>query len=328
MIQRLKDFVIKNPVTNHLVTKRMIEPIDPTNPPDGFKKGKFIIFIGGGKGSGKSTLLDTLFRELADEGYESRYIAKIGSYTFAPILDAPLMRTVRPHLNKLARAHAHNPDSPSIGHQLVDDALQTAISQESPIIVDYHMDDEKYVDRVMATAKAHGYESILIAPHISAENYFSRVANRQKQTGRPFNTTRGLSSHKGFAERIDRYIKQFDMSVFLSNDKDFLPPTPIAIATPHSMEIFDEPAFRAMHRKASLNIHARTASELYAHTAAISSEQHLLPIDSALECGAQRTPNHTEEPPQGQFVSRFLERLAHSRDASASPCAPSSSQTR
>lgn len=301
--------VVNSPVTKHLVTSRMVESIDTANPPDGFKKGKFIIFVGGGKGSGKSTLLDTLFQELADEGYDRRYIAKIGSYAFAPILEAPLIRNIRPHLNKQAKTLAHNPDQPSMGSQLVDEALQTALHQESPIVVDYHMDDEKYVDKVMASAKAHGYESILIAPHISAENYFARVSARQHSTGRPFNPLSGLQSHKGFAQRIDRYTKQFDLSIFLSNDKDFAPPTPIAIATPHTMEIYDEHAFQAMRRKASLNVHARSAHELYPEQPADITDQTLRDSSSRLE----RIPSDTvHNQHHGEFVGRLMQRLFES----------------
>lgn len=304
----LKEFAVNNPVTRHVALRRMIVPVDANNPPNDFTQGAFVIFIGGGKGSGKSTLMDVLFEELAAEGYDRRYVGKIGSFAFEPILQLPLIREIRPHLNKKAKSLAHNPDRPSLGSLLVDRALETSLTQKSPIIIDYHMDDERYVHHVLAKAKKQGYESILISPHISAEKYFERVAARHQRTGRPFNVESGLASHKGFAERIEQYIAQFDVGIFLSNNQDHMPPTPIATTTPSSREIYDAAAYGEMFRKAGINIHARTASELYPEPSAAHTEQRMFSIERTMG-------RRDHEAQRGAFVRRLMERLETSDHA-------------
>lgn len=263
MAQSLKQVIAENPWVSKWIQRRIVEPFDPENPPPEFKEGKFLIFVGGGQAAGKTTLLNHVFNKLAEDGYDKRYIVKMGSFIVSDFLENPFVRTFRGMISKLTQSAMTHPEQDTVIKSLTDKALDDAVTRGTPIIIDYHMDDEKFVERALEKAKAHGYETILIAPHISAETYFSRAADRAKRTGRSNDTVFGLKTHKGFAERIDRYMDEFDLSVFVSNEKNHQPLSPIAVATHNGMEVFDEQAYQEMHRKAHINIHAKSPEELY-----------------------------------------------------------------
>lgn len=286
--------------------------VDKENLPQDFKEGKFIVFLGGGRASGKTTLLNHLFKCLEEEGYQKQYIGKFGSYAFSHILDNPIAHRLREYFEGFAKGAATSKSESGnggIGTQILDTAMETAMSQGSPIIVDYHMDDNIYVDKVLKKAREHGYETIMLTPHISAETYFHRVQQREERTGRPFNTVTGLATHKGFSERIDHYLKEFDLSIFLSNETENGPPTPIAVATPSKMEIFDEEVYRDMRRKAEINIHATSASELYTGAIQQPDCQNICALPGGLEASNEgdTAPGTTRSAvgEEGKFVKKI-----------------------
>jgi hypothetical protein len=203
LAQSLKHIIAEHSVLNKWLSRRVLEPFDANNPPAEFKEGKFLIFIGGGQASGKTSLLNHLFNKLEEDGYDRRYIAKLGSFILSDILENPAIRRLRGPFSKLVQNAIVHPERPSIVKILSDKILDEAMQKCAPIVIDYHMDDEHYVESVMKSAKKNGYETILIAPHVSAETYFSRVKERHKKSGRPYDSEFGLRTHKGFAERID-----------------------------------------------------------------------------------------------------------------------------
>ena len=294
--------IARNPLSDLWVMKRMIHRIDPTHPPHDFKEGKFVIFLGGGKASGKTTLLHLLFKKLEQDGYDKKYIGKIGSFVFSDILEQPLIRTIRPTLEAHARTAFTNPNK---NRYVTDRILETAFHQNSPMIIDYHMDHEKYVDTVIAAAKDHGYETILLAPHISAETFFPRIKKRAENTGRPYDLKVGLETHKGFAERLDHYIKHFDLSIFLSNEQNHAPLKPIAITTPHSMEILDEREYQAMRQKTHINTRATAPADLYATDLQHHPDGNLSADKRGME-GSNRENNATGKAAiEGEFVKKI-----------------------
>jgi len=251
-----------------LVSRRIITPVEPDDPPKGFKEGKFIIFVGGGKASGKSTYLEYLFDALEQEGYQKDYIGKMGTFVFEDVLNHPLVRPLRVAFNKHTKQKlaAIETGSDNVVTRLIDYSLHTCFSQKSPIFIDNHMDNPMFVDHVLKQAQEHGYETILISPHIEAETYFERVEKRKTETGRPYSLSRGLSTHRDFAQNIDHYIKNFDLTIIVDNNRHVKGPSgrePIAIATPKRCHVLDERGYANVRRKARLNPQATKPEELY-----------------------------------------------------------------
>lgn len=253
-----------SPIINQLA-KKIIAQKKPDQEAADFKEGKFIIFMGGGRVSGKTTLTEHIFNCLESNGYKKDYVGKLGSFAFSSITENPLIRPFRNYLDRFAKYSSSPSDDVKAGivQQLMDRGLDIAFAQNSPIIIDNHMDNKEFVDRILAKAREHGYETIMLSPHIDAEDYFKRAEERRQRTGRPFDPTSGLITHKEFAENLDHYFSSFDLSILLSNKDKQNPLKPIAVATPDSLEVLDEELFRNVKRKAGLNIHARSPEELY-----------------------------------------------------------------
>lgn len=142
-------------------------PVDSDNPPPEFKKGKFMVFIGGGNGSGKTVINNLLFNELEKEGYNRDYIAEFGSSIFEDILSNRLLQSVRIKLEQYLHSAASTSDEEHAPGFLKKVALKAFTSVRSkaleigaPVIVDYHMHDKAFVEDCVNDAKKHGYECI------------------------------------------------------------------------------------------------------------------------------------------------------------------------
>jgi predicted ABC-type ATPase len=251
-----------------MLTPRIITSFHPEKPPADFKQGEFLIFLGGGKASGKSTVMELLLNKMEREGYNRQYVGKLGSFVFEDILSHPVVSRIRPILNARAKNNVKQGlnGSDSILTRLVDKSMDIAFTQRAPMIIDNHMDEYLFVQRILQKARAQGYETILVSPHIDAETYFERVRKRQERTGRPFNSVSGLMSHKGFAQHVPRYLREFDLSVILDNNHEGTGPVgtkPIVIATKHGCHILNQQGYDHVLRKVHLNPFASSAKALY-----------------------------------------------------------------
>lgn len=306
--------ITKSPLGKNLL-HHIIDAVDPSQPPEDFKEGKFVIFLGGGRASGKTTLNNHLFSCLHASGYKSEYIGKFGSFAFSDILDNPFMLRFRNMLGNKAHSSISAEQNNTLNN-LLDKGLDIAFRQNSPIVIDYHMDDRKFVDKVLESAKQHGYETILLSPHVSAEKYFSRVSDRKMTTGRPFDHKSALATHKGFAENLDDYLKTFDLSILLSNDRDRQPLSPIAIATPTSLEILDEQAYRDVRKKSGINIHAKSPTELYYEPDEPAVEHDLHSEHGRVGDSNSQNSGSRENITHGEFTERLRRYFVSSQERS------------
>lgn len=290
-------------------------PVNSTNPPPEFKQGKFMVFIGGGNGSGKTVISNLLFEELAQEGYDRKYIAEFGSSIFDDILSNRLLQSTRIAIENYLHSAASSTDShpPGFLKQLAlkafTNARTKAMDVGAPVIVDYHMHDKEFVKDCIADARKHGYECIMLTPHVDAENIFSRLKKRFEATGRPFKLEKILERHRQFADNLDDYFKIFDLSIVLDNNKENAPPTIVAISHSGETTVFNQRGYENVRHKSQLNPTATCASEIWQEYAGQSSEDRYQPHASAVgESHADNQPSGTKADVNlGRFARRIEE---------------------
>ncbi|MBM3616960.1 MAG: hypothetical protein FJX23_00255 [Alphaproteobacteria bacterium] len=262
--------LVDNPLVNRTVMKRIITPVDKAHPPEGFQEAKVLFFIGGGRASGKTTVNNYLFDLLQEQGVAPEYVGKLGSYAFGDILDKPVMQAMRHKVNKylekktdVGETDAPEKKSGGLGGKLLDHAIDTIFQQGSPAVVDNHMDNPAFVDKILAKAKEHGYETVMVSPHIRAETYFAREEHRFQSTGRPYDLKSGLQKHVGFAKALRHYEEAFDATLLLDNDKHGQAPTPIAFSVKGKVTVLDEGKYHDAQRKTGIDIDAKSADEVW-----------------------------------------------------------------
>lgn len=260
--------LVDNPLVKRTVMKRIISPVDSSNPPEGLRDAKVLFFIGGGRASGKTTVNNYLFDLLKEQGVAPEHVGKLGSYAFADVLDKPVMQSMRHLVNRyLEKKTDVQEDAPEkksgLGGQLLDHAIDTIFQQGSPAVVDNHMDNPAFVDKILAKAKEHGYETVMVSPHISAETYFAREEHRFQSTGRPYDLKSGLEKHVGFAKALPHYEQAFDATLLLDNDKHGQTPTPIAFSVKGKVTVLDEEKYHDAKRKTAIDVNAKAAGEVW-----------------------------------------------------------------
>lgn len=315
----LKDRLVDNPITNRTVMRRIITAVDAQNPPEDFRQAKVLFFIGGGRASGKTTINNYLFDLLAEQGISEDYVGKLGSYAFADVLDKPVMQrmrhTVNKFLDKSTKGEESDKGAGGLGGQLLDHAIDTIFAQGSPAVVDNHMDNPAFVDRILEKAKAHGYETVMVSPHISPETYFAREEKRFAETGRPYHTKSGLAKHAGFAAGLPHYEEAFDMTLLLDNDSHGKAPTPISYSVAGEVTVLDEEKYHAAQRKTDINIDARDAGDVWHHNGQRRDAPSAEPRPETL--GESPAPHRAGreaasgargmKQPQGEWSQRILE---------------------
>lgn len=309
--------LVDNPLVTRTVMKRIISPVDTANPPEGFQEAKVLFFIGGGRASGKTTVNNYLFDLLKENGVAPEYVGKLGSYAFADVLDKPVMQSMRHVVNKyLEKKTDVKEDAPEkksgLGGQLLDHAIDTIFKQGSPAVVDNHMDNPAFVDKILAKAKEHGYETVMVSPHISAETYFAREEHRFQSTGRPYDLKSGLQKHVGFANGLPHYEQAFDATLLLDNDKHGQAPTPISFSVKGKVTVLDEEKYHDAKRKTDIDITAKSANEVWSGASrgeeprgrADADRAEQMGQSAAPDSGAGKTP--AGNPPAGKWAKRVL----------------------
>ena len=238
-----------------------------------------MIFVGGGNASGKTAVTNLIFDKLQNEGYDRDFVAEFGSQIFEDVLANKFVRPVRVHLEKFLHAAASKAgsdnrlDSPSVQKEsgfLKEVALlaftkarDNALAVGAPVIVDYHMHDKEFVRSCVEAARQHGYECIMISPHVDAETVLPRLERRREETGRPFRFDKVITRHKQFADNLDAFLGMFDLSVILDNNRYFSPPTIVAISHRGKTTVYDEESYAKVRRKQRLNSQASGQSDLW-----------------------------------------------------------------
>lgn len=310
---------VDNPLVNRTVMRKIITAVDPEHPPADFTPAKVLFFIGGGRASGKTTVNNYLFDLLEEQGVDSKYVGKLGSYAFADVLEKPLVQKARNRLNRYLEKNTAVDESASdkssgkssgLGGQLIDHAVDTILRQGSPAVIDNHMDNPAFVDRILAKAKEHGYETVMISPHIDAETYFAREEHRFQTTGRPYDFESGLSKHVGFAESLSHYENAFDATLLLDNDRHGQAPTPISYSIAGEVTVLDEDRYHAAQRKADINIHAKGAADVWSGQRHDRSADAHRPAAVGARTTAHPAAGAGEQQPVGAWSQRILEGYA------------------
>ena len=261
------------------IQKRIMLPVNPNSPPEGFKEGKFMIFIGGGNASGKTAVTNLIFDKLEREGFDRDYVAEFGSRIFEDILAHKLVQPVRGQLEKFLHAAASKAKADdrhdsraiqketgflkTIAHKAFEKARDNALEVGAPVIVDYHMHDKEFVRSCVEAARSHGYECIMISPHVDAETIQTRLEHRRDETGRTFQFDKVIARHKQFAENLDAFLEMFDLSVILDNNRHFCPPTIVAVSHRGKTHIYDEECYEKVRQKQRLNARASGPHDLW-----------------------------------------------------------------
>jgi predicted ABC-type ATPase len=301
-----------------VIQSRIMLPVNPENPPSGFKQGKFMVFIGGGNGSGKTVINNLLFDELEEEGYSRNYVAEFGSSIFDDILSNRALQIARTRIEGfLHSAASSDEDHPpgflkKVALKAFTIARTKAMDVGAPVVIDYHMHDAAFVKDCIEDARKHGYECIMLSPHVDAEKIFSRIEGRFKRTGRPYKLDKILTRHRQFAENIDDYLGMFDLSIILDNNTENSPPSVVAISHNGETTVFNQGVYDHARRKANLNTSATSAKDIWNGNIKQNPPENYQPKPRTLGMLAEKGNAAGEKSSHGSYV-RMIEEYVQSK---------------
>ena len=244
----------------------VIDGLKPSEP--SATHSHLMVVLGGGPMSGKSTIRQMLFERTELQNTS----VQISSDRIRPMLpEYAIMRNLAQDqdivnelqltaedLNRL-RAECYDFVMPEL-QQITSQAVETFSAQGVPIVMESHMENPKTVMPLLQAAKAHRYDTVLIAPDVDVPTFFDRGQKRLEQTGKRFPVKPALEDQKLFEAHWPAYASAFDGVCRIDNNGT--DPNLMALAMNGEMAVLNIDSYLNARKKVGINTDGANAEEV------------------------------------------------------------------